>query len=381
MLPDITPRSFNLLDFLTRPSVGPMPDVTPQTMAPPQRRGGGLLDALNQTFGGTKESRMQAGLMGLIAANQPGANLMQTLATGALTGQQYAQQQRAMEEQEALQRQRMEALQQAVGDGEIGPDQLRKLFTQAVVSGDTESAKAIATVVQAVESSSRPRATGTQRRVTLRDPETGRPTEYLVDDQGNKIMLGEAVTAGGSRSTLQSPREVVINGETVLASFDPATGRMVPVQGASPVPRAASGGSEAERKAAAFAGFIPEAVDYVDSIASAPGRVEQALSDKGLREFTDAEQQQLQLSGSALAEAWLRMTTGAAYNEREFQNAYNLFVPRPGDRQETLEMKKRNRRRLVDMLKTSAGRAGIAPSGPEQPDPFADLIPGGPGGS
>ena len=115
-------------------------------------------------------------------------------------------------------------------------------------------------------------------------------------------------------------------------------------------------GSEGERKAAAFAGFIPDHVTFIDQFEGAPGRMEQALSGKGIREFTSDEQQQLQLAGSALAEAWLRMTTGAAYNEREFQTAYQMFVPQPGDKGGSLQMKRQNRQRLMRMLQTSAGR-------------------------
>jgi len=68
--------------------------------------------------------------------------------------------------------------------------------------------------------------------------------------------------------------------------------------------------------------------------------------------------QQLDLHGGILAEAFLRMTTGAAYNAQEFANAQKLFTPQPGDKDETLQLKLLNRLNLVKMLEELGGVAG-----------------------
>lgn len=351
----------------------------PPNQAVPQDRG--ILAGIARAFAGANDPRLtadqnraaardallQAGFAGLAASGQSGAKLTDVVAAMGMHGHQAGAQARQTRRQQAVAQQ----LAGAVGpDGEVDRQGLRRMFARAVAAGDSDAARAIATVVNAVEAAERPRATS-RRVVELVNPETGKPARYLVDDEGNKQLLGESPESASS-SRLLAPRPYVDpeTGQTRFGSFNSDTGEFVPIEGALPP---AASGSEGERKAAAFLSFIPDEVAYIDSVERAPGRVEQALSDRGVREFTSAEQQRLSLAGMALAEAWLRMTTGAAYNEREFQTAYNMFVPRPGDRKSTLDAKRANRRRLVEMLRTQAGRA----AGPgSSPSPGGDVLDG-----
>lgn len=360
----------------------------PGLLAPPAQPKTGLLAQIGQglgtLFGGkadpmlsaaqNKQARdaalMQAGLA-MLAASGPSPvrqSLGQIVAQGAMAGQQAGTASRAGLVQEAAKAQGAEAMGRAFGDGQVGLPQLHAAFAEAVRSGNAEAAKSIATVIQSVESAQAQTAdTGAYNSAAVGiNPETGKPEQYLLDRRtGTVKWLGVAPVqaTGGSTGRLQAPRAYVDpeTGQTKFGSFNPATGEFVEVEGALPVSGA---GSEGERKAAAFAAFIPRHIAFVDGLLGAPGRVEQALSDRGLREFNSAEQQQLQIAGNAMAEAWLRMTTGAAYNENELRNAYSLFVPQPGDRKETLEMKKQNRQALISMLQTHSGRAGALTAGP-----------------
>lgn len=382
-----------LMDELRRRGLFGSTDPIAEQVQPQRRPGGGIGGALNRLITGAdspglsdeqnrsarRDAFTQAGLATLMAS-QPGASggVLGALAQGISQGQMAGQMGR-------LAMGREEAIKGIVGSGQITRDKLRELFAQAVMSGDPEMAQSIATVVQAVESAERPRPTGVQRIRDMVDPETGKPATFLINEDGSTVRIGEPLPTATARApSLTNIREVEQDGMKVLMGFNPTTGRMERVQGVEPVPleEKAPVGSEGERKAAAFLALVPRAKDDVDSIVSAPGRIEQALSDSGIREFTDAEQQRLTVAGSALAEAWLRMTTGAAYNEREFRNAFSMFVPQPGDRKETLEIKRKNREDLMRMLRTGAGRLsgsfdeepGAAPPGGVNPtDPFADL--------
>lgn len=353
-----------------RPFAGTILDGMAQQPPSP----GGVLGALGQLFGGfndpnlspeqneqaRRQAMLMAGLQGLVASQgapgMPTPGLLPILAQSALVGQQAG----AVFRQQAAQQAAQQALQQRFGsifgEGPVGREQLRQAFAQAVAAGDVDSARAISTVIQAVEASERPRSRLSRPEV-VRDPNTGERIFASFDPEtGRFIPVEGARPLDPTASTrLQAPREVVIGGRRMFASFDPETGRFVPIEGAEPVPEGPSGGTQDERKAAAFLEFAPAATEFIDTLERAPGRIEQALSKTGIREFTDAEQQQLVLYGNALAEAWLRMTTGAAYNQTEFQTAFNLFVPQPGDRKETLDAKRANRRRLIRMLRIRAG--------------------------
>lgn len=299
-----------------------------------------------------RQALLQAGLAGLAQAGQPGATFGQTLAAIGGRGQQAGQ---------MIERER--ELEQAASLGPAGSlTQLHNLFSTAVQTGDTESARALATVINAAEAARRPVGAGNTRTVDLRDPETGRVGRYLVNDAGEMRRLGDApVDAESVTSSLMAPKEVIDpeTGERRFMAFDKDARRFVPVEGAMPTPPGTGRPTEGMRKAAAFLEMVPRAQQIVDEFVGSPGRVQQALSDQGIREFTNVEQQRLNLAGKQLAEAWLRMTTGAAYNDTEFNTAVSLFVPQAGDKAQTLRDKRLNREALMRMLRTQAGSAAV----------------------
>jgi hypothetical protein len=153
------------------------------------------------------------------------------------------------------------------------------------------------------------------------------------------------------------PRLVpVINpstGKPELAEYDPQT-RKFRYTGQKPTSTGA--GSEAERKAQAIYELSAPHVGLLDQ-ADAPNRIEQLAASGKLNEFLNENRQLFDISGRQLADAYLRLTTGAAYNKEELEQAIILMTPRPGDTPKTIQLKRANRQRLVNALKAAAGRA------------------------
>jgi len=164
---------------------------------------------------------------------------------------------------------------------------------------------------------------------------------------------------GASRSPPTRPFTFIgPDGEEKYGLMNPETNTIEAVNGGVPVPsRGGGSNTESSKKARAFLRMIPASLAYIDEYQGAPSRGEEAATARGLREFTDDDQQILSIHSGLLAEAFLRMTTGAAYNAQEFENAQSFFSPRAGDRAETLQVKSENRRKLLEMLQELAGGA------------------------
>lgn len=311
-----------------------------------------------------RQALLMAGL-GILGSNDSG---LKAIAQGAMQGQMTGMQSRQGMVNQAAQQQSQQRLRDAVQGGQIDRGALERLFVASIQSGDMEAAGKLSEVLKSMGGQQGQSLPVLQVREGV-NPDTGKAEQYQYNPHTGEVKWLGIPPVAGPKAPVPGTPEFYADLERragIAAKFRPA-------------PRTAAG-SEGERKAAAFAGFIPDAKAFIDTIEKAPGRIEQALSDKGLREFNSDEQQQLQLSGAGMAEAWLRMTTGAAYTEREFDNAYALFVPRPGDRKPALDMKRKNREKLMKMLKTASGRLAPADDegAPDTPDdPFGDLIPGG----
>ena len=78
------------------------------------------------------------------------------------------------------------------------------------------------------------------------------------------------------------------------------------------------------------------------------------ISDSAYSKLSDDDQVMLGAVGQ-LAEAWLRLTTGAAYNREEKRDAMNNFLMRPGMGNSRKAQIRRNRSNLQTALATMAG--------------------------
>lgn len=329
---------------------------------------GGMDDprlSMQQNEQARRQAILQSGLATLAASQQSGATGLGSIAQGAMHGLQAGAQGRELAYQRGQEQQTAEvgarARAQMADIFAKGGDPLPRLqdaFMVATQSGDTESAKAIGTVIQSLAAQ--------QSRASM-GPVRGSP-EWLAAREAELKLEAQYRQPGAPVPGTPEYTAMLEERARIAAKYRPAA-------------RTAAG-SEDERKAASFLAFIPNNIAYVDQFLGTPGRMEQALTDKGLREGTSEEMQKLNLSAIAIGEAWLRMTTGAGYNRDEMQNAGYMFVPRPGDKAGTLEMKRGMRTTLMEMLRMRAGRAlggvaGAAPSeGPpayDLDDPFGDL--------
>lgn len=200
------------------------------------------------------------------------------------------------------------------------------------------------------------------------NPGTNKPQQYLVDRAGNVRWLqdpsGQPVAPVDTRGAGVPQLRAVMgpDGQPTYEEWNPRTGQWTPTN-----KRAFSPPGDNERRAAFFTSFLGSAESAFNQYTDAPSRWSSLWQDKGLREATSAERQVLDLAGKMYAEAWLRLTTGAAYNEQEFKNAYALFVPQAGDKPQTLRWKAQNRIKLRGALQRATARASFTLPG-ESPD-------------
>lgn len=126
-------------------------------------------------------------------------------------------------------------------------------------------------------------------------------------------------------------------GEPAIFAFDPSTGQVQRVEGAGA--KDAGGGSGSTRDTV-LGGMLPPAIstvrDYIQEH-GAPARGVGALP----REAQPADFQQMRDAGEQLARTYVFLLSGVTARQEEVDAAIRLFVPRPGDKRETLDAKLR----------------------------------------
>ena len=73
--------------------------------------------------------------------------------------------------------------------------------------------------------------------------------------------------------------------------------------------------------------------------------------------FQSSEFQQYDQAARNFINATLRRESGAVISPSEFQNAYEQYLPKPGDSPETLAQKKQNRDIVQSSFRSGAGSA------------------------
>jgi hypothetical protein len=117
--------------------------------------------------------------------------------------------------------------------------------------------------------------------------------------------------------------------------------------------------NDEQSKAAGYADRIREALPVIDKFSSAGTDITQkALSSiPGGNFLVSPEYQQLDQAKRNFVNAILRRESGAVISDSEFANADKQYFPQPGDSQEVLAQKKRNREDAITSLTRSAGPA------------------------
>lgn len=125
--------------------------------------------------------------------------------------------------------------------------------------------------------------------------------------------------------------------------------------------------TEAQLKARAFISSVDSDIGVIDELFKSHVTVTDkglALTGQGLTgQVLRAKSPQAQMlvnTASTLAEAWLRMTTGAAYTQLEWDNARNRFLIMPTDSKATVEWKQKNMRLLQNMLRAVSSSPELA---------------------
>lgn len=179
----------------------------------------------------------------------------------------------------------------------------------------------------------------------------------LVDAQGN-ILQGHKKRTGGGRAP-----QIAVNPDTGMAEYAVYTPRDGDTPGSWEftgvnAPRS-DRMQEKQASASAFLIFNNEKLDWMAQ-QSAPKLVSQKWLRDNMGEggfiaqaaWATVPVEDKRMFGTAVrfAEGWLRITTGAAYNETEYFNALLQFVPLAGDEPEVVADKTENRNALMRML-------------------------------
>jgi hypothetical protein len=114
--------------------------------------------------------------------------------------------------------------------------------------------------------------------------------------------------------------------------------------------------NENQANAAGFADRIANALPVLES--TSPGRGARILENAPLsmgNEFLSGGAQQFFQAERDFINSVLRRESGAVISEEEFVNARRQYIPQPGDKQEVLDQKRRNRQTVLRSMGRAAG--------------------------
>lgn len=357
--PPAPPRRKSLLERLFPNPYAGQGDLTDEEMKTAQQQGLlytglGLLSAAGPrpvgegpTFGGA--------LLGGLMAGQQAAN--SSYETGSLAAQQ-----RAAQQEEAA---RKALWQQLDITGKETPAELygklQRGFVLAAQSGQEKLAGYIAEMAKSLGANlnggegSRPLINAGYDPVRVIDPKTGQlintiPGSPKPAEPNSGAEGGAPVPVTRLDAETQQPVEVYW--DKYARRWKHLDGTVADVL---PMERRLT---EAQLKARAFISSVDSDIGVVDELF----KNYVSITDKGLAltgqgltgQVLRAKSPQAQMlvnTASTLAEAWLRMTTGAAYTQLEWDNARNRFLIMPTDSKATVEWKQKNMRLLQNMLR------------------------------
>lgn len=112
-----------------------------------------------------------------------------------------------------------------------------------------------------------------------------------------------------------------------------------------------------QRKAATFALRMQDASAIIDELGAAFTGTADRLSGLTPQGLKSSEKQRVETAERNFVNAILREESGSAIGPQEFSSAELQYFPRPGDGEEVLIQKKRNRDVVIQGLKSEAGEA------------------------
>jgi hypothetical protein len=339
-----------------------------------------------------------AGGLSLLAAAGPHSareiqpNLGQGLLGALVTGREAARANfdasYTQQEQEQMQRDAEENAAMFRGLG-IGPNdtdesirkKLQQGFMFAVQQGNAKAATSISEVLKSMGDPKG--ASGGQQWHSV---PLGNNRHEILNNAGETIRIIEGSPDKSSGGQPPKPEVYEIpdgKGGTrrIMGYWDAANQRVVEVPGLVPPPEKAK--TEAQGKAQAFISFTDKAVERIESALGGATGADKTLAALGSQSLfsnivRSGSENATSLANNAgiLAEAWLRMTTGAAYNKDELANAKAIFTILPTDTPEIARQKTENMYMLRNMLKVISGNPELQEQYMQDGRRETPLIPG-----
>jgi len=185
----------------------------------------------------------------------------------------------------------------------------------------------------------------------------------------NTIARARAMATMAGVKVPESTKLETVQTDSGFMVFNPTSGEMRPAAGAEG--QAIGSGkplTEGQAKAAGFGMRAAESSKVIEQIgkggAVQPSLIKRAaesvpLIGEGLgmvaNKFASPEQQQVEQAQRDFINAVLRQESGAVIADSEFANARKQYFPAPGDSQEVIEQKQRNREMAINGFRVTAG--------------------------
>ena len=326
------------------------------------RLGGGVQKAFANLYGGPQDPRAtpeqyqdalrsgltQGGLAMMVGGGQPNNDFLSLLAQGMIASQQGV----ALHQQNALQMQNQQEL-ATLAQGPPSADNLGRMMMSAIGGGNMDAARVISEVLKSHLASGRTAAT--RPRFIHRTEEDGQRYQIAVDPFTGQEMFRNPVDRPASAISIlgNAPNtEGEMRDSTETRAYNRVTGRFEETLYDNPErPR-----SEAEGRAASFIVPLQVNLPILDSFEENPLPLEGEMFRNFIAgNFSSERARKLYGAAIPITEAWLRQTTGAAYNDTEYANAALLFIPRAGDSPDVLMQKRKMRSALYIMTKERSG--------------------------
>jgi len=289
----------------------------------------------------------QGGLAMMMAGGQPNQDFLSLLAQGMMASKagaaQFQQNQLAVQNQMEL---------AELAKGPVTPDNLGRMMMTAIGAGNIEAARTLSEVLKSQMAGGR----ASQRPQYITRTENGKRYRIAVDpytmEEISRTEIDFPTSAFQRYSSVPLPDdEQTYTDDTGTYLRNNLTGQWERIHANTSRPR-----SDAEGRAQSFVEALQLNIPIVEEFVENPLPLEGEMYRNWLAGNLSSDRAR-RLYGAAIpiGEAWLRQTTGAAYNDTEYANSALIFIPRAGDSPEVRQQKSEMMRVLMLMTKRRAG--------------------------
>lgn len=294
----------------------------------------------------------QGGLAMMLAGGSgpPGSvrapnDLLSLLAQGMMASQQGTQ----MGQAQALRAQYQSRMQE-LAQGDVTPENLGRMMMSAIGAGDVQSARTLSEVLKSMMAGGGSR----MRPQYINRTENGQRYRIAVDpvtmEEIARTKIDFPVSAFRRYSDVPRDDGRYVD-DTATFVRNEMTGEMERIYPNNPRAR-----TDAEGRAEAFVPFLETSLPIIDQFEENPPPFGQEMYQNWIAgNVASDEMRQLYNAAIPVGEAWLRQTTGAAYNDTEYANSALIFIPRFGDSEAVRAQKRQMRLMLMAMTKRRAG--------------------------